>query len=257
MFSVLDIAKRTYYRYRNSEDKDYYDYLLIKEIFDESKRTYGYRRIQEGLLVKYGVIFNHKKIARIMQKYNLKPEYIKKIRPNIIYKRIQENVKPNLVNRKFNAESPNKIWTTDITYLIFNNKRLYLSTILDLYDRKVVAYKISKFNNIPLVMDTLNEAIAKRKDVHGLILHSDQGFQYTSYEYKAICESNGIHISMSRKGTPIDDSPMESFHGILKKETLYNNDIKSIEEYQALVEDWIEFYNTIRLKNRKKSKISS
>ena len=109
MFSVLDIAKRTYYRYRNSEDKDYYDYLLIKEIFDESKRTYGYRRIQEGLLVKYGVIFNHKKIARIMQKYNLKPEYIKKIRPNIIYKRIQENVKPNLVNRKFNAESPNKI----------------------------------------------------------------------------------------------------------------------------------------------------
>ena len=152
--------------------------------------------------------------------------------------------------------SPNKVWTTDITYLIYNNKRLYLSTILDLYDRKVVAYKISKFNNIPLVIDTLNEAIAKRKDVKGTIIHSDQGFQYTSYEYKAICESNGIQISMSRKGTPIDDSPMESFHGILKKETLYNNNIKSIEEYQALVEDWIEFYNTKRLKNRKKSKIS-
>ena len=134
---------------------------------------------------------------------------------------------------------------------------MYLSTILDLYDRKVVAYKISKFNNIPLVIDTLNEAIAKRKDVQGTIIHSDQGFQYTSYEYKAICESNQIQISMSRKDTPIDDSPMESFHGILKKETLYNNNITSIEEYQALVEDWIEFYNTKRLKNRKKSKISS
>ena len=256
MLSVLDIAKRTYYRYRNNEDKDYYDYVLIKEIFEDSKRTYGYRRVCEGLLVKYGVTFNHKKVARIMQKYNLKPEYIKRIRPNN-YKRIESNVKPNLIKRNFNVESPNKVWTTDITYLIFNNKRLYLSTILDLYDRKVVAYKISKFNNIPLVIDTLNEAIAKRKDVQGTIIHSDQGFQYTSYEYKAICESNQIQISMSRKGTPIDDSPMESFHGILKKETLYNNSITSIEEYQALVEDWIEFYNTSRLKNRKKSRISS
>ena len=133
---------------------------------------------------------------------------------------------------------------------------MYLSTILDLYDRKVVAYKISKFNNNELVMDTLNEAIAKRKNVYGTIIHSDQGFQYTSYEYKAICESNGIQISMSRKGTPIDDSPMESWHGILKKETLYNNDIKNINEYQALVEDWIEFYNTTRIKIRKKFKIS-
>ena len=96
----------------------------------------------------------------------------------------------------------------------------------------------------------------KRKNVYGTIIHSDQGFQYTSYEYKAICESNGIQISMSRKGTPIDDSPMESWHGILKNETLYNNDIKNINEYQALVEDWIEFYNTTRIKIRKKFKIS-
>lgn len=92
-----------------------------------------------------------------------------------------------------------------------------MSTILDLYDRKVVAYKISKVNNIGIVIDTLNEAIARRKNVSGLIIHSDQGFQYTSFEYKAICESNGIQISMSRKGTPIDASPMESFHSILKK----------------------------------------
>ena len=252
MFDVLEISKSTYYKFRKAEDKDYYDYLLIKEIFEDSKRTYGYRRVCEGLKIKYGVILNHKKVSRIMLKYNLKPEYIKRIRPNIAYRRIESNVKPNLVKRQFNVDKQNTIWTTDITYLIFNSKRLYLSTILDLYDRKVVAYKISKFNNIPLVIDTLNEAIAKRKDVYGAILHSDQGFQYTSYEYKAICEANGIRISMSRKGTPIDDSPMESFHSILKKETLYNNDITSLEEYQALVENWIEFYNTDRLKNKKR-----
>ena len=250
MCAALDISQRTYYKYRNSEDKDYYDYLLIKEIFDESKGTYGYRRVCEGLLIKYGVIYNHKKVQRIMRKYNIKPNYTRK-KKNKAYKRIEANVKPNLVNRKFNVDSANKIWTTDITYLIFKGKRAYLSTILDLYDRKIIAYKISKHNDLNIVIDTLNIAIAKRKDAHGLIIHSDQGFQYTSYEYKAICESNGIQISMSRKGTPIDDSPMESFHAILKKETLYINDITNLEEYIALVEDWLEFYNTKRLKNKK------
>ena len=252
MLEVLEISRKTYYQYRNTEDKDYFDYVLIKEVFEESKNTYGYRRVCEGLMVKYGVTFNHKKVARIMRKYGLKPEYIKRLKPNYSRKRIEENVKPNLLNRKFNTNKENEDWVTDITYLIFKDKRLYLSTILDLYDRKVVAYKISKFNNNELVMNTLNEAIAKRKNVYGTIIHSDQGFQYTSYEYKAICESHGIQISMSRKGTPIDDSPMESWHGILKKETLYNNDIKNINEYQALVEDWIEFYNTTRIKIRKK-----
>lgn len=98
----------------------------------------------------------------------------------------------------------------------------------------------------------MNEAIQIRKDVHGLIIHSDQGYQYTSFQYKKICESNGITIWMSRKGTPIDDSPMESFHGILKKETLYNNDITSLEQYIEIVKDWLLFYNTIRLKLNKK-----
>lgn len=252
MFETLGISSRTYYKYQNAEDKDYYDYLLIKEIFDENKRTYGYRRICDGLLDKYGVIFNHKKVARIMAKYNLKPEYIKRIRPST-YKRIEQNVKPNLLKRNFHIDAPNKIWLTDITYLIFENKRAYLSSIIDLYDRRVVAYKISKLNNVALVTDTLNEALVKTKDVRrNIIIHSDQGFQYTSFEYKAICEANGVIISMSRKGTPIDDSPMESFHSILKKETLYNNYITSLEEYIAIVEDWIEFYNTKRLKTRKR-----
>ena len=164
MCEVLDISKRTYYKYRAAEDKDYYDYLLIKEVFDESKGTYGYRRICEGLLVKYGVIFNHKKVARIMNKYGLKPEYIKRFRPNVAYQRIEKNVKPNLINRNFNVDEPNRVWVTDITYLIFGNKRAYLSTILDLYDRKIVAHQISKRNDIKLVIDTLNQAITNKAD---------------------------------------------------------------------------------------------
>ena len=139
MCAVLEISKRTYYKYRNAEDKDYYDYLIIKEIFDDSKGTYGYRRITEGLRIEYGVIFNHKKVARIMKKYNIKPEYIRRIRPNIGYKRIEENVKPNLLKRNFKTNALNKVWDTDVKYLIFKGKRLYLSTIIDLYDRHVVS----------------------------------------------------------------------------------------------------------------------
>ena len=159
-----------------------------------------------------------------------------------------------MLNRNFNTDAPNKVWDTDVTYLIFKGVRAYLSAIIDLYNRHVVAYVISKRNDNKLVIETLNQALAKEKDVHGLIIHSDQGFQYTSYEYKAICESNGITISMSRKGIPIDDSSIESWHALLKKETLYNNNITSLQEYIQLVEEWILFYNTKRLKPKVKQK---
>ena len=246
MCEVLNIGIKNYYKYKNKEDKDYIDYLIIKEIFDEGKGTYGYRRIEEGLKIKYGILMNHKKIQRIMNKYYLRAKYIKRQRKK--YHRIEENVRNDLLKREFHTKEPNKVWCTDITYLSYKEKRAYLSTIIDLYDRKVVAYQISSTNDLKLVIDTLNKGIKKRQDVKGLIIHSDQGFQYTSYQYKEICESKGITISMSRKGCPIDDSPIESFHSILKKETLYNNDITSIKEYIYLVEEWLEFYNTTRIR---------
>ena len=107
--AALSISRRTYYKYRNKEDPDYYDYLLIKDVFDQSKSTYGYRRVSEGLKIKYGVIFNHKKVARIMKKYNLKPEYMKRIRPNVSAKIFKENVRPDLVKRHFKTKALNQI----------------------------------------------------------------------------------------------------------------------------------------------------
>ena len=252
MCEVLNISKRTYYKYRNNEDKDYYDYLIIKEVFEDSKCTYGSRRIVEGLKIKYGVIINRKKVQRIMNKYYLKPKYYKEPKYDNNKKRLEENVRPNFLKRNFKTDKPNQKWCTDVTYLVYNNQRAYLSSIIDLYYMKIVAYQISRFNNNKLVMDTLNQALAKRKDVYGCILHSDQGFQYTSNEYKTICLDKGIIISMSSKGSPVDNSPIESWHSLLKKEVLYTNTITSLSEYIALVEEWIEFYNTTRIKLKKK-----
>lgn len=250
MCAALEISERTYYRLRDREDPDYRDYVLIKQIFDESRGTYGSRRIREGLRRRFGIVVNHKKVERIMGKFGLRPEYVRRIRPNASAKRVEENVMPNLVKRRFDVPGPNMVWCTDVTYLTWGSRRAYLSTIIDLYDRRVVAYRISRLNDVPLVIGTFNEAFGREGDVRGLVVHSDQGFQYTSFQYRALLSSRGALISMSRRGNPIDDSPMESWHGIMKKETLYNNDITSLEHYVELVEEWIAFYNGGRIKGR-------
>lgn len=248
MCSVLNITRQNYYKYRNTIDKDYYDYLEIKRVFEEGEELYGAVRIKKALLRDTGWIVNLKKIRRIMKKYDIKVRYHKVFKKNTNKDRLEENVRPNLLKRNFYADKPNQKWSTDITYIIYNGKRAYLSSIMDLYTRDIIAYKISYKMDNKLVIDTLNEAIRKQKDVHGVILHSDQGFQYTSYEYKAICEANGIIISMSPKGSPVDNSPIESFHSNLKRETLRSYNITSLKQYVNLVKDWILFYNTNRIR---------
>jgi len=247
MCEVLGVSRKTYYKYRTSKDSDYSDYLLIKEVFEEGKELYGYRRIKKALLLKYGWIVNHKKVLRIMKKYHIKVRYNDVFKINYMKKSIEKNIRPNILNRNFEAVEQNQKWVTDITYIIHNRKRAYLSTIMDLYTRDIIAYEISNSIDNKLVVSTLNEAI-KNRDVNGVILHSDQGFQYTSLEYKAICQSNGITISMSRKGCPADNAPIESFHANLKRETLYSYDITSLQEYIDLVKEWIIFYNTNRIR---------
>lgn len=246
MCEVLMISPKTYYKYRNKPDKDYADYKLIKTVFKESMNTYGYRRIRDRLLEKYGLIMNHKKVKRLMDKYGIRAEYTK-TSPNYSSKQVEKNRRPNLIDGDFEQRG----WVTDITYLIFGNKRRYLSTILDLETRDVVSYVIGEKNDLDLVLKTLNKAIRKTKDLSGLIIHSDQGSQYLSPEYQQVCVSNGILISMSRKATPLDNAVIESFHASLKKETLYNNNIKNINEYVELVHKWIKFYNTKRLRQKK------
>ena len=248
MCSVLNITRQNYYKYRNTIDKDYYDYLEIKRVFEEGEELYGAVRIKKALLRDTGWIVNLKKIRRIMKKYNIKVRYHKVFKKNVYKEIVEENVRPNLLKRNFYADKPNQKWSTDITYIIYNGKRAYLSSIMDLYSRDIIAYKISYKIDNKLVMDTLNEAIRKQKDVHGVILHSDQGFQYTSNEYKAICEANGIIISMSPKGSPVDNSPIESFHSNLKRETLRSYNITSLKQYVNLVKEWILFYNTSRIR---------
>ncbi len=151
---------------------------------------------------------NHKKVLRIMRHYGLQPDYYKRLKINYSVRRLKSSIRPDLLERNFQQRG----WVTDITYLIFNQKRAYLSTILDLETRDIIAYKISGQNNMKLVMDSLQDASNKTNDPSGIILHSDQGSQYLTQQYKMMCAAHGIVVSMSRKSTPLDNAVIESFH---------------------------------------------
>jgi transposase InsO family protein len=156
-------------------------------------------------------------------------------------------IQPDALQCQFNQAG----WVTDITYLIYHQQRAYLSTILDLQSRDIIAFVISHRNDKKLVLDTLNQAVDKKKDLNGLILHSDQGFQYTTYEYLKVCTAQGLLVSHSRKANPLDNSIIENFHSLLKKEVLYNHDFTSLEKVIHAVSDWMTFYNTSRLRLKK------
>jgi len=229
-------------------DKDYSDYLVLYKVFEKSNKTYGYRRISYALLRDEGIVMNHKKVSRIMKKYGLVVKHTQLSHQSKTSRQLHDTtIVENHLKRKFNFPKRNQAWVTDITYLIFGNQRRYLSTILDLHTRKVVSYKIGLINSNELVYDTLHDALNKEKEVYGCILHSDQGYQYTSKHYQVICQSHGIITSMSRKGNPLDNAVIESFHSLLKKETLYNNQFTSIYDYVQSVIHWLDFYNSDRI----------
>ena len=186
-----------------------------------------------------------------MTKYGLRPTYIKKLRPNYGKQSHLKQAQVDHLQRHFHQRG----WVTDITYLMMttNGKRAYLSTIMDLETRDWVAYQIHHRNDIDLVVNTSHKTLQnnKEKDLNGLILHSDQGSQYLSTEYQQICLSNGIIVSHARKANPLDNAVIESFHSLLKKETLYNHPITTLEQYISMVHEWMTYYNTSRSINKK------
>jgi putative transposase len=134
------------------------------------------------------------------------------------------------------------MYVTDITYIPFGTRFFYLSSIQDLYNNEIVAWRVSHRNDLKLVMDTVEE-LAKKRDVHGAILHSDQGFQYTSKQYNQRIERLGLMGSHSRKGNCLDNACIESFFSHLKTETLYFSQCKTEQELYQAIDNYIWFYN--------------
>ena len=222
---------------------------LIEEIHNESPDK-GYRRIRDELERYHGVDVNDKRILRICRKLGIKST-IKYANDGCTRQSSNPQfIAENILNREFKAEASNQKWLTDVTefhyYIGTEKHKVYLSAILDLYDRRIVAYRIGDSNNNPLVFDTFDDAVRNNPDAHPLF-HSDRGFQYTNRIFHAKLEAAGMIQSMSRVAKCIDNGPMEGFWGILKRERYYGKRFTDRETLVLMIEEYISYYNNKRL----------
>jgi len=217
----------------------------IHIICQENQGRYGYRRVTLELH-KRGFHINHKLVMKIMKHEHLTCRVrMKKYRS---YKGEVGKIAPNLINRDFYAEQPNRKWTTDITEFNLFGQKLYLSPILDMFNGEIVSYTIHQRPVFKQVTDMLKIAFAKIPNDTGLILHSDQGWHYQHKAYQKMLMEKGIRQSMSRKGNCLDNSIMENFFGLLKSELLYLQDFESLEDFRKKLIQYIYYYNNNRIK---------
>ena len=236
------VSRSGYYAWRKRKARPNWDVTLaelIRQCQQKTNYTYGYRRVKLWLLYQTGLIINGKAVLRIMRKYNLLAQIR---RPRPLYQRLNHfRTYENRLNRQFHADRPNQKWVTDISYIRTKQGILYLSMIKDLYDNFIVSYDMGTAQDNALIYRTIEKA--KKEVADGLILHSDQGFQYTSQAYFQLTKGYGILPSMSRAGTPIDNAPAENFFSILKTECINRYKILTYQQAKQLIDDYIYFYN--------------
>lgn len=244
------MTRSTYYYHiaRLSEsDKYAATKKRIYAIYEHHKGRYGYRRIALQLRNE-GVTINHKTVQRLMAEMGLRAK-VKHIKYRS-YKGDVGRIAPNIIDRDFKTTGVNQKWATDITEYKINEEKGYLSPILDMNNGEVVAYTKSRHPDLKLVTDMVDTAIEKEKPPRGLILHSDQGWHYQHKSYQNKLISNGLIQSMSRKGNCLDNSMMENFFGLMKSELLYLQKWNTLADFEAALDDYIEYYNNERIKLR-------
>ncbi len=227
-------------RYANEKES-------IRLIYHEHKGRYGYRRVTAEMHNR-GFMLNHKTVQRLMGELGLKSE-IRRVRYRS-YKGEVGKIAPNIIDRNFTAEGPNRKWATDVTQINIGSVKLYLSPILDMFNGEIISYNISRSPNLEQIYDMLDKAFARFDGLDGLILHSDQGWQYQHYGYRKRLEKHHIVQSMSRKGNCLDNAMMENFFAILKTELLYAEKFESAEDFIKALDNYIEYYNNKRIKKR-------
>jgi len=221
----------------------------ISAIYHENRGRYGYRRITMELHNR-GLRLNHKTVQRLMKELGL--VCLVRMKKYRSYKGEAGKIAPNLLQRNFRAEKPNQKWVTDVTEFNLFGEKLYLSPILDLCSGDLVSYTISARPVLDMVTSMLDKAFEKLPDGTGLILHSDQGWQYQHKKYQTMLKEKGIRQSMSRKGNCLDNAVIENFFGLLKSELLYLQKFDSIEHFKRELLDYLDYYNNYRIKAKLK-----
>ena len=268
---MIDIIKNKYSiiklcKYLGCSKSGYYDWVKAGrpsfKAFDKVTnelivKTYnkhpeqGIRPIKMNIKRKYGIILTNYTVYRYMLINNIQATSRRKIHG---YPKSPHHDIPNLLRRNFTTDRPNKKWSIDISYIFGYNGLKYLWAIKDMYDKSIISYTISSFIDLPLVIDTVKKAIKTvpykyRKE---LILHSDQGWHFTNWQYRKLLVDNKIIQSISAKGSSVDNVPIESFFSCLKSECIYRIDKLDKNDIDTIVSNFIKYYNTERLQEKLK-----
>lgn len=219
---------------------------LIRQSFLESDRTYGSPRVWRDL-VDWNERCSENRAARLMSRARLRARPKPRRLPSDEGRRPEHSIAPNVLDRQFEAQAPNRKWTADFTYLWTAEGWLYVAVVLDLYSRKVVGWSMSAQMTAQLVTDALMMAIWRRGKPLELLHHSDQGSQYTSEDFQRLLADQGIICSMSKRGDCWDNAAIESVFSTLKTERTSRKRYRTREDARADVFDYIErFYNPRR-----------
>ena len=209
---------------------------LIKKIYHRHKGRFGYRRITMAIR-QNGIIINHKTVLRLMKTLNLKS--IIRVKRYRSYRGEIGRTVPNILERNFKTNQPNRKWATDVTEFNVSGNKLYLSPIIDLFNGEIISYEISERPVFAQVMNMLKKSFRKVKNTENIILHSDQGWQYQMKVYQQLLKKKGIIQSMSRKGNCLDNAVIENFFGTLKSEMFYTKNFKTIKELKKEIKEYI------------------
>ena len=216
---------------------------LIEEIFKNSNELFGVRRMRVKLKEK-GYVVSERRIGRLMKELGL---YVKKNGPRLNSANDRQyQYYPNRLQRNFLTEAPNIVWVSDITYARVGHDFLYLCVVIDLYARKVVSFAISEYIDENLVTEAFESAYKSRSCPNSLLFHSDQGTQYTAFNFCQKLREYGVTQSFSAPGNPYDNAVIESFFASIKKEDFRKNFYKTEAEFKIAVSKYIDFYNDYR-----------
>lgn len=247
---VFEVSRPGYYQWlkrppsKRDNANDHLD-KLIEIVFDDHKERYGAPRITHELR-EAGQTVGKNRVERRMKALNLKAKQVKKFKATTDSDHANP-VAPNVLNQNFTANRPDEKWVQDITYIRTSAGWLYLAVVVDLFNRQVVGWAMSKRINQELVCDALTMALQRRHFPKHVIVHSDRGSQYCSKRYQRLIKDNKLMCSMSGKGCCYDNAVAESFFHSLKVESIHGERFKTREEAQKAIFEYIEiYYNKVR-----------
>ena len=255
LLNAIGLSRSTYYfeLKKTDRDQDVNAALMeeIQSIYADNRGRYGVRRVWAELRNR-GVLINHKKVQRLMHKMRLLGKRPKEKYHS--YRGEVGKVADNLINRDFCADAPLRKWTTDVTQFSLSWGKCYLSPILDMYTNEIIAYDLSRSPNLEQTVKMLKGAFARFSDLQGIVMHSDQGWQYQHKTYRRMLKEHGMIQSMSRKGNCYDNSIMETFFGRLKNEMFYGSEkvFDSFPAFEEAIREYIAYYNNKRIQKKTK-----